>query len=118
MYGIRLSSKVREKKNFYGYTEMTNICIVEPINTKSDNELGHVLANLVESCIFESSFATQDWEKNVGVMMNHSTELLITDKYCLAILQQESEESTHIKRLQRILNYYLDRLYPTTSTFS
>jgi hypothetical protein len=108
--------KKREKKIFYGYTGMTNICTVEPIITKSDSELGQVLANLVESCIFESSFGTRDWEKDLGVKMNHFTELLITDSRCLRISQQEPEEATHIERLQRILHYYLDRSYPTSLT--
>lgn len=40
--------------------------------------------------------------------MNHSTELLITDRHCFTILQHESKEAAHVQKLQRILNYYLD----------
>jgi hypothetical protein len=75
------------------------------------DELGHVLMTLSESCEYESSAAKQSWENALGVKINHTTRLLITDGGFLpeenAIAPSEGHHGAYARKIYKILRYYV-----------
>lgn len=70
--------------------------------------------NLLETCEYESTIGKRNWEKNLGLEIQHRTRFIITDSGCLPLYRQVAGFNEHqmiyTLKLFKILRYYIDRL--------